>query len=232
MTTVPFLLLLASMIVFIIMVVHASAGQALLSPAKLRRHHRIRLTFVLLLLFLVFLAAVCAGKNPFGFRLSPSRSDILVALVVVAMVFRSAWIACRPITQSDLDRWYALEPRYCPRCEYDLTGNAVGACSECGWDIPKEPVPQDMAPVWFLQWRIDNLRNWKRTFARTLGQSLLLVGLTGELLRCNSKPLPMLLVFICGLYTAVDTIRVAQYGWRQGIHLRQSLEFERQREDK
>ena len=37
-------------------------------------------------------------------------------------------------------------PGFCPRCDYDLTGNTTGRCPECGLDIPKPPTLSEPAP--------------------------------------------------------------------------------------
>jgi ribosomal protein L37E len=47
---------------------------------------------------------------------------------------------------------YSLDPLHCGRCGYDLTANATGVCSECGWELPKLPI-RLQNPVWHVWWR-------------------------------------------------------------------------------
>lgn len=61
---------------------------------------------------------------------------------------------------------YKQDPGHCGRCEYDLTGNTTGICPECGWTLNAEPPDSPGWAMWWRQWKIDRLHNWKAVFAR------------------------------------------------------------------
>ncbi len=97
----------------------------------------------------------------------------------------AAWFGFRPIRERDLRVMYLLRPRYCPQCDYDLTGNTSGRCPECGWTLPIYG-SRDERPDWPIRgfaearWKIDYLENPRRTVfyeaAKLAGVCLLAVA--------------------------------------------------------
>lgn len=49
-----------------------------------------------------------------------------------------AILGFRRVKEKDARFNYLIEPRYCGRCDYDLTGNVSGVCPECGWKLKTE----------------------------------------------------------------------------------------------
>lgn len=164
------LLFLVSMLVMI------DFQRALLGTAKRIR----RVGQLLLWVTLPVFAALV-----FHWAVGPSRNWSGVAEVGV-ITLAVAYFAYRPITERDLLARYRVRPGYCPRCDYNLTGNTSGRCPECGWTLPEfgpRTERPDWTTIWLLGGRydIDYLDNPRRTavyeFAKAVPVCLLMVAL-------------------------------------------------------
>ena len=73
------------------------------------------------------------NQHPFGTRY---WCIVPFWLVLLLTTFPTAWL-----WQRDRRR---IQPGCCLRCEYDLTGNVSGKCSECGAKFQPGPAPDRM----------------------------------------------------------------------------------------
>lgn len=67
----------------------------------------------------------------------------------------------------ELQNFVGSARQKCGRCEYDLTGNTTGICSECGWGIPGEDerVETFAWAGWWKHWEIEYLDRPRRKLA-------------------------------------------------------------------
>lgn len=110
---------------------------------------------------------------------------------------------------------YAVDPKRCGRCEYDLTGNTTGICSECGWVIPDPAIPCEKPDwaIWWKRWDIAYLENWRKSLWMMIGTFLLFsgtwLGMSWWSGRLGVFTIPLL---IMALHFAVNIWRVVSYG--------------------
>ena len=111
---------------------------------------------------------------------------------------------------------YATDRQHCGQCEYDLTGNQSGVCPECGWRIPQQfPIVDDreLWTVWWRPWRIEHLRNWRKTLWETVLFTVMFAG-GSALVTFLGNPLGGVVLGLLGLVFLVHVGRVVAYGRR------------------
>jgi hypothetical protein len=65
----------------------------------------------------------------------PGFLIVILSFLGLALVF--ALFGLRSLRSDSYSRkLYDLDPGFCGRCGYNLTGNTTGVCSECGWELP------------------------------------------------------------------------------------------------
>ena len=127
-------------------------------------------------------------------------------------------------TEREIAIHYGEDRGHCGRCEYDLTGNVSGICSECGWQIPgpEHRWERIQEMLWWKRWRITYLENWRRSL-RTMVFNVLMflamtvwfaLGMPGTALRTTSHN-PVFLVFAIVLpafmcvHMLINAVRIA-----------------------
>jgi len=84
--------------------------------------------------------------SPYGFRwrdtINPRRrritTNITMSGVRTWVYLPVAVLVTYPLSGVAIERWRTFrrpKERYCPSCDYDLTGNVSGICPECGLGI-------------------------------------------------------------------------------------------------
>jgi hypothetical protein len=149
--------------------------------------------------------------------LPQDKVRLAVILGVVAIVGVSALHQClrTPPAHESLQN-FAADSRHCGHCEYDLTGNVSGVCPECGWQIPQGQLDVDTPgwPLWWRQWPIDHLRNWRGTLAFLVTYAVLFAA-TAVVFLIYIKVIPVaLLSALMAANMSINAIRVVAYGRR------------------
>lgn len=111
---------------------------------------------------------------------------------------------------------FAADSRHCGQCEYDLTGNVSGVCPECGWQIPQGKLDVDTPgwPLWWRQWPIDHLRNWRATLALVTIFAFLF-AVTAVVFAVYFKGIVgAVLPALMAAHMSVNAIRIVAYGRR------------------
>jgi hypothetical protein len=150
---------------------------------------------------------------------SPRLTRVLMIgnFVVAGGIF--LYQSSRRRSEQEVQANYAHDQRLCGQCDYDLTGNVTGVCSECGWRIPDEPVRlvSPMWNKWWKRWDIEYLDRWRLRLSAAIGGTIMSAALAvvfwGWLGRVGSLlAILMMLVVVHGTITA---IRIYQYGRRE-----------------
>ncbi len=116
------------------------AGVGVMLTIKSRRargNERRRYAKINLLWGMAFTVIVCA-LGIFSFRQSGNGTlGLMIMLPLLALVLVMGVFGLRGLRSDKYFRkLYELDPGFCGRCGYDLTGNISGVCPECGWKLP------------------------------------------------------------------------------------------------
>jgi len=119
-----------------------------------------------------------------------------------------------PPSEAEARANYRARPEICGRCDYDLTGNHSGVCSECGWRLCNEPLPQDAQgwERWWRGWRIASLENWRRTLRNCVDMAC--AAILGGVAVAMLTPFWTLAgpAALLAAHAGINVVRVAAYG--------------------
>jgi hypothetical protein len=138
---------------------------------------------------------------------------MMAYLAIGAVVAVRQWLGSPPEREAVAN--FAVDPRHCGRCEYDLTGNTSGICPECGWRIPRWPLDVDSPgwAVWWRRWTIEHLRCWRVTLAILTGQWVVVAGITAAMAVYPAVTYGAMIGALVVMNTSINIVRVAAYGW-------------------
>lgn len=126
--------------------------------------------------------------------------------------------AFRALSEREQLKNFALEPKRCGRCEYDLTGNVTGVCPECGWTIPPSP-PEVEKPtwgMWWTGWDIEYLEDWRKTLWSMIAILVMFAGLTAWFVIALRATFVTVLPALMCVHFGINIARVVAYGRRTG----------------
>lgn len=204
----PMILLAGSLVIIVIAgvcslrrILDRSHRAGYVSAASHRRRTRLTLGLLLVTCFVPTLVLAISGER-----------WLLAAIMAAHIVFFVVAMVRVGLSAQQMMTNYGLDGRYCGRCEYDLTGNESGRCPECGWELPPEGFQwqrPDWA-LWWRQWQIDYLHDWKRTLRICL--AMLTMGIVGTVLLACTPFAPLaVLPAAFALHFAINARRVWQY---------------------
>ena len=116
---------------------------------------------------------------------------------------------------------FGEDPGRCGQCGYDLTGNVSGICPECGWRIPQLPHRWERVgwALWWQQWRIEYLHNWRRTLVTLAASSVVFAAMAVLSIVVYGRSMLAFAILpgaMC-VHMVVNAIRVIAYGRSQRI---------------
>lgn len=127
-------------------------------------------------------------------------------------------------TDRDFATNYEKDPGHCGRCAYDLTGNESGICPECGWRPagPSDPLESAKWGMWWREWRIPHLYNWRNSLYATLVPAIALAALAAYfmwhvslgVMRDVNLGMAVMLVLLV-IHMLINSVRVIDYARRQ-----------------
>lgn len=188
----------------------------------------------------VFLIAVCLGAVELTMGMQYAGITVFFggAGTVLAIV-----LLIRNRGRSAEAEDFVANPRYCARCGYDLTGNVSGVCPECGWTLPSDcpalasraPATDPEWPLFWKQWRIGHLEQWRTHLKAKLASAatrtvlfaflfLNAINLARQFSSLRNRLLDppvlfiafMLLVLLFGaIISWIQVVRLACYGHRK-----------------
>ncbi len=174
------------------------------SPRQQQRQQRRAFYFSFVFLLAMGVIQAASGQLHWGFF-------ALWGICIVIM----AYSAFRKPSPHEFLQNFAQDPQHCGGCGYDLTGNVSGICPECGWSIPASPpVVESLTwALWWKEWEIPYLRNWRRTLLNMIVITAMFLGVTMWLFVFR----PSLFVIVPALMTIhfiMNIFRVAEYARR------------------
>ncbi len=119
-------------------------------------------------------------------------------------------------TDQDIAINYGEDPGHCGQCGYDLTGNVSGVCPECGWKIPGPSHQWERVgwALWWKQWRIDYLNNWRGSLVVTSVMAVVF-GAMAVWIAVWFDVLFGIIVSLMSVHMLINAIRVADYARRR-----------------
>ncbi|HEX2973617.1 MAG TPA: hypothetical protein VHP11_14880 [Tepidisphaeraceae bacterium] len=167
-------------------------------------------------LFLALMAFFCAMAISKAWESRFSQHKVMLAAGVACVAIALYQCLRKPPAHEAMEN-FAADSRHCGQCEYDLTGNTSGVCPECGWRIPQGELDIDTPgwALWWQQWPIDHLRNWRKTLADLIIFAVLFAAAAVvEGVYFKSLAVVPLMAFM-SVHMLVNAIRVVAYGRRQ-----------------
>ncbi len=180
------------------------APRSAFSPRRLKRLSRV---------------AFYLGLPVFGLMayVSTQTGDYKALAVWALIMTVNAHSAFRRETHKEtLANFIADEGRRCGRCGYDLTGNVSGMCPECGWEIPLETskIQRPDWRMWWRNWEIDYLDNWKRNLAEVGGFTAAFAGVAAWLFLFKNEGGVAVVALVMAGMGLINCVRVTSYARR------------------
>ncbi|HSW45745.1 MAG TPA: hypothetical protein VLM89_09250 [Phycisphaerae bacterium] len=195
---------LGSLISLLVIIRISRHNKGIFAPAKQRRAQAV--------LFVVWLLLTALLVSPWLLGKTESPWEHLSVYVAITLLF--GYAVFRPVTDYDDRQNWVCNPRYCGRCEYDLTGNVSGKCPECGTPIPPsaDNIQKPWLGAWWLQWRIDHLDNWRRSLALMVFYTITFAVLT-ILIAIEGSPFAVIAVVpgLISVSMTINCIRILKY---------------------
>jgi len=110
----------------------------IIKSRKARGNERRRYAKINLLWNMAFTVFVCA-QAIFSFRQSGNGTlGLMIMLPLLVLALACGVFGLRSLRSDKyFGKLYELDPGFCGRCGYNLTGNTSGVCPECGWKLPE-----------------------------------------------------------------------------------------------